>query len=223
MLTPTPALRAYCLAPELDDAKLARYEELAAKAPPAAREAMEIYLKCVKTWWNLPVSKTPVQSINGLADLQALDEPTKKALYDLIPYEDEMKTFSQRFEELGKEDAQAFSQQIEDWQAIVSRTVRMKHFSNQGEYDAALALMKIYSQVSSLFSPAEKKVLEEKMAKVQLVHDEVTKAIKAKHFEGIPYPAKPTSLMWELRNAAFHLSWFVRQLNLDREPPCLKK
>lgn len=119
-----------CIAPALTDASLARYEELAASAPAEVKDAMQVYLKCVKMWWDLPEStgkKTPI--MDGLAHIQNLDEPIKQALWELIPWPDEMVAYAKRFDAI---------------------------------------------------DPVKEK---------------------------------------ELRDAAFHLHWYVKNLNLDREPP----
>ena len=87
-------------APPLTDELLASYKALAKTAPPAIGDAMQTLLNCCRKWWDLPESSLSATTphLSGRGTVVPLDEPIKQALYEHIPYEDELNVFGQRFE-----------------------------------------------------------------------------------------------------------------------------
>lgn len=80
-------------APPLTDAKLAAYRDLIDALPPSAvRDALDTLHKCCAEWWELPESsgtETRPHAV-GIGTVVDLDEPSKTALYDLIPWAHEL-------------------------------------------------------------------------------------------------------------------------------------
>jgi hypothetical protein len=88
----------------LTDDLLAKYEALANAAEQSIKDAMLCLLNCCKQWWNLPDSSSAkVPHLSGRASMTPLDETNKKALYDHIPWEDELKVFADRFETISND------------------------------------------------------------------------------------------------------------------------
>lgn len=119
-------------APPLTDELLASYRKMIDGVPAKTqlREALESCFACCAKWWDLPESTngkaTPHASGRGV--ILDLDAPVAEALWDRIPWEEELETYGKLFDGI---------------------------------------------------NPASER---------------------------------------DLRNAAFHLLWHVRELNLDREP-----
>ena len=87
-------------APPLTDELLDKYEALAAAAPADIGDAMRVLLACGRKWWDLPESGLEVSAPHpvGAGTIVPLDEPIAKALWEHIPWADELAMFGARFE-----------------------------------------------------------------------------------------------------------------------------
>ena len=88
-------------APGLTDAALEKYKVLVRTLKGPAKAPAEALLKLVTTWITLPESKSlPSPHPSGLLQVVELEEKYKEALYDLIPWPSELKTYAEIFETL---------------------------------------------------------------------------------------------------------------------------
>jgi hypothetical protein len=87
-------------APPLTDEKLAAYKQFAdAAADPQIRDAMLVLHNCAAQWWEQPESTgdgRPHPSGRGV--IVDLDQPIAAALFDHIPWKDELDVFAARFD-----------------------------------------------------------------------------------------------------------------------------
>lgn len=89
-------------APPLSDEKIARYRELAERAPEGSflREALLALLKLILAWWDLPDSQTSPSVHPSGAPVMGMDPEYSKALYDLVPWDHEMKAYDEEFDKI---------------------------------------------------------------------------------------------------------------------------
>lgn len=92
-------------APPIDEALLAQYQQLAAAADPQheqAAEALRVLLNCFCQWWEQPESgpdgSRPHPS--GRGTIVPLDEPIAQALYQHIPWREELDMYAALFERI---------------------------------------------------------------------------------------------------------------------------
>lgn len=83
-------------APPIDEAKLAGYESLAVSAGGRVGEEMAKLLKMTRAWWELPESTRPgtEHPSTPRAAVIPLEDAHVKALWDLVPWPDELKLLS---------------------------------------------------------------------------------------------------------------------------------
>jgi hypothetical protein len=104
----TDRLPVACLAPDLDEAKLAAYQALADALPDGmgeVRDAMRECLRAVKLWWELPQSsarpahwKTTHKGKAAEFKVTPLTDELKKALYDAVPWPYELDAMQSLFD-----------------------------------------------------------------------------------------------------------------------------
>ncbi len=90
-------------APPLTDAKIAEYEALvAAVSTSPIRDALLRLLALLKQWWELPESTgTPTRPhASGTGTIVMLDGAYQSALFDAIPWREELTLFGQLFESI---------------------------------------------------------------------------------------------------------------------------
>jgi 3-oxoacyl-(acyl-carrier-protein) synthase len=225
-------------APPLTDAKLAAYKELAAQAPPQARDAMESLIKCVETWWELPDStRDGTPHASGVGVMIPLEEDHAAALDDHIPWRDELNSYAARFDALDADAARRNGENASQWQAAVQEDLLTKEFPHEHErrffgrtkaHRAVLTALEplgvnvqsvadkvLNAIIGVLFPGTSTSSLRDAEAKLKRVGDALRKAISGKYYENIPRPKRePTPT----RDAAHHLLWHVNELDLGREP-----
>lgn len=94
-------------APPLTDDLLAKYQTLinAVPAGQQLRDALNDCMACCRKWWDLPESTgegTP--HLSGRGKVIDLDLPTAEALFDHIPWEEELDTFAKLFNEIDPQE-----------------------------------------------------------------------------------------------------------------------
>lgn len=88
-------------APPLTDELLESYAKLATSAAAEIGDAMRSLLACCRAWWELPESGSDgSKHPSGQGTIVPLDKPIADALYDHIPWADELDIFGQRFEKI---------------------------------------------------------------------------------------------------------------------------
>lgn len=87
------------IAPALTDDLLATYRSLKPAGGPIA-DAMETLLQCVEKWWELPESSGQDKQYYPLvgSEIVKLDKEIQDQLYDLIPWDHELKAMGQLFD-----------------------------------------------------------------------------------------------------------------------------
>lgn len=204
-----------CIAPAITDEKLARYEVLANGASPEIKEGMTILLNCVKQWWNLPDStgiKTPHPE-EKRAFHQELDKPIADALFDHIPWGDELNMLSERFEAIQKDASFRNTRKHDEWAEQVRSAVKSERGFDK-DHSALSALIR-KRNVNGSLSKEDQQEAEAVAKRLNECNKTAQDAINSRSFPGMPYPAMEDT---ELRDAAKHLLWYVCELNLDREP-----
>lgn len=106
-----------CHAPPLTDELLARYADLVVQAPMPARtrDAMQVCLRCVEAWWNLPASterpdvfesRTPAGQ-RVTFDVTPLSDELVQQLDAHTPWAEECQLYQQLFDALptGRQNA----------------------------------------------------------------------------------------------------------------------
>lgn len=214
--TATLKVSVACLSPQITEEKLKQYEELAKTAEPDVQDGFMTCLKVVKAWWDLPESTTDkIPHPSRKAVVQALDDTTKVALWDLIPWGDELDMIQLRFDKIDQEVVKQNGQRVEAWQNLVTNTIIKQYFPDP---EVMVALRVIAPQLEALkkiLNEAEWQKLAGQLETATKCSQELLQALQTKQYPKVPYPAlTPTPL----RDAAFHLLWYVRELNLDREP-----
>lgn len=99
---------AVCFAPALSEAKITDYEIVVAnqRDNPPLHDAMTSLLKCVKEWWKLPESKRADgdrfkirhKGKEQVLHFVPLEEDHQKKLFDLIPWDHELKAIQSLFD-----------------------------------------------------------------------------------------------------------------------------
>ncbi len=102
--------RIACIAPPLTDEILATYRTIIDSVPERTplRDALEALYKCATAWWGVPVSKMREKRLATGTDLtqgpdvrfQKLDTETMEALYDHIPWMEEILGYEALFEQV---------------------------------------------------------------------------------------------------------------------------
>ena len=89
-------------APPLSDETLATYVSVVEGMPESpACDACQKLCVCVKQWWELPESTSPGRPHqSGMGTIIDLDEQCKKALYDTIPWREELVMMQGLFDQL---------------------------------------------------------------------------------------------------------------------------
>ena len=89
-------------APPIDEALLDQYAQLVATAPEQIADALRALLNCFRQWWEQPESgpdgSRPHPS--GRGTIVPLDEPIASALYDHIPWREELDMYAALFERI---------------------------------------------------------------------------------------------------------------------------
>jgi hypothetical protein len=209
-------------APPLTDNLLAQYRALIDGLDPKSRvrDALEQLYRCVAQWWALPDSKRkgrkhPV----GVGVIVDLEEEHAQALWDAIPWDHELDEMARLFDEIEREACARNSRQIEAWHGQVRDDLRSKHFPEQPWPKKLLDWMRRAGEelgfLLGLLPDGERKRAEQQLAAAAEFARKYRFALASKSYPDLPYPAREST---PLRDAAHHLLWHVRELNLDREP-----
>jgi hypothetical protein len=217
-------------APPLTDELLAKYKGLIEAMPKDSRvrAALEVAFNCCEKWWDLPTSSMDgaVPHMVGMGIANPLDQPIKDALWDHIPWKDEIVGMASLFDTIERETASRNNKAIEGWQLAVKQALTEKHFPDAEDLQIRIEIYKAFKTSGADWivqldpaagSLAEKmtKAAEEFEAAKITAEKEIAAAISTKTCEGIPYPKlEPTPV----RDMAHHLLWHVAELDLDREP-----
>lgn len=218
-------------APPLTDELLSQYESLINSTDPRSPvgSALRTCLSCCKEWWNLPDPTHKNGSalhLTGRGVIHWLDDEHRELLWNHIPWagqtlEDgstapnELEAISQTFHQIESDAATRNGQAADNWKQTVALAITAKHFPEPGLYQTLTRAFKSAGVWLRLLPDSHREHVKAQFEKMRQCDEEIALAISTKTYESIPYPTpEPTPL----RNCAFHLLWFVRELDLDREP-----
>jgi hypothetical protein len=219
-------------APPLTDELLANYAELADTAEPEIRDAMLTLHKCAAAWWEQPESTSPGRPhMSGRGTIIALDKPIAAALWDLIPWTRELVSMGELFASVQADEVARNSVKLAAWRSAVTEAIARAMLPG-GSIVALQAKVNFYHEIKRLCgtvagtwgSGIAEYVLDKLFAgsnveAAQQAANEYTLALKLA-FSGASAPPVPRPELepTPLRDAAHHLLWFARELDMDREP-----
>ena len=224
-------------APPLSDEKLAEYKALIDAQPESVtKDALKILYRCCDAWWSVPESTGEGHPHPcGRGVMVDLDKPIAEALWDSIPWKEELDHFEVLAKEVQKGESERNSAKLSAWRSSV-REFYLKRELTEEEYrflrsperqmlrDALAEISKggdfatpYIKPLIELFWPngSEEaiKTIRTKVAEVDKVVLRVTK----ENPEDAPIP-KPEMEDVRIRDMMIHLLWHARELELDREP-----
>lgn len=221
-------------APPLSDELLARYKSLRDRLEPVYRDALSTLLACVELWWELPESTGggrphPV----GRGFIVDLDDEIKQKLWDSIPWGHELDALQSLLENLQSSEAAENERRLQAWRNAVFAVLKPSFVSpsldltksgqdvkllllNDSERLRALGVLSAeqLDAISVALFGAATSLVTDAVARHREWHAAAASAIQSSD----PPVARPALLDVSARDAAFHLLWFVRELDRDREP-----
>jgi hypothetical protein len=204
-------------APPLSDEKLAQYRTLIEAMPESpAKDTGLLVLACCEKWWELPASKSagsphPI----GVGTIVNLDEPLKKELWDYIPWTHDLNAMVSLFDEVQRDVTISNSRRVDAWGTSVREAVKTRYFPDPAELQKALNLAENWDKVKDSFAPDVQAKAQDTVDQVAIMKSTIVRAFQTKTFAGIAYPTLDPA---PTRDALFHLLWFAKELDLDREP-----
>lgn len=215
-------------APPLPPDKVKQYRKLADKAPLHIRDVMHQLCDMVLKFYQTPPSKAPGRPHPvGIGEIVPLEQAEVERMWDLVPWDGqeleggmkapaECATYQEMFDQLEKEATIRNSQRIDTWMLAMQEKVLNAYYDDGGKFYRQLIRAIQEGQAwLEVISPEERKRIDKEMAKARECRQEMNDCMAGKECEGLPYPALETT---ELRDAAFHLVWFAKELSGDREP-----
>jgi hypothetical protein len=205
-------------APSLTADKLQAYRELAETAQPAIKEMMTGLIKMVDVFQETPPSTLPGTSLR-IGRVTALKTPLAQAeierIWDHVPWDHEVRMYTELAESVQQAEAQRNSAKISEWGRQVTAHISRKHFPEDGLYEKICEALRTAAKWIGLMTPDHEAKVKEMGEKANACNAEIHQALTSKSYAEIPYPTLESV---ELRNAAFHLLWYARELERDREP-----
>lgn len=221
-------------APPLSDEVLAGYKSLAARLEPVYRDAIERLLAVVLLWWELPESTGggrphPV----GRGFIVDLDDEIKQKLWEPIPWAHELDAIQKLLEGLQASEQSENERRLQAWKSAVAAVLKPQFISSDLDFtlpgqDAKLKLLNESRRLRALGVLESQQVdkvavalfdsSDDAVGKALLRHRDWQQATAAAIVSASPPVERPALADVSARNAAFHLLWFVRELDRDREP-----
>lgn len=216
----------------LTDELLAEYRATIDSLPAdsRARDAMDKLHKCVSQWWELPDSVGTKQRKHqsGTGVVTELQTDHQKALWDAIPWEDELVHMSSEFNKLEQDACDENERRVEAWRESVRRLIHKKYFGkyDREELDLRLDLMRRYDKnaeehAKALYTMKRTGVTEDDIRTLRSEIEDYRAAYISQCYGPGASTAEipePTYLPTKVRDAANHLLWHVSEMSIDREP-----
>lgn len=184
---------------------------------PRARHALKTLFAAVDEFLGTDVKTASATAHpSGVGFITKLDEATVEALDEKTPFPEEIKTMGAWLEACNQAEAEAHGKAIEAWQTALVSHLAHKHFKNE-ELRRLAKLTKLSPDaIACLPESVQKDVAEASKCREAAV-DEFIEAMRTKSHADVPYPQRPTDLLFH-RDAAHHLLWYANELSQDRVP-----
>lgn len=216
-----------CFAPPLTDELIAKYRAVADSIPDArgdVRDAMRQCLKAVELWWSLPNSagsprdkslEVVHRGKDAVVKLTSFTEDLVAKMWDAVPWPHEIDGMRDLFLGVEADAVGRNTAAVAAWEAAVRAAVRAKHFPEHGRLEKTSALVRAVAGVRHLLTQDQEEAVQAYEEQIAEANAELAAAVSAGDYAGLPFPVmEPTPV----RDAAFHLLWFVREFDRDREP-----
>jgi hypothetical protein len=213
-------------APPFTDELLETYRKLFAELPTSpVKDAIKYVSPAPEKWWELPAavgtSTRPHPARTGVVIVDLQDDH-KEILDPLIPWAHELDAIGGAKDKLGLFDsveadvAERNAPKAQRWvQRVYDAVIREYFPKNPDRYAALWEAHRTAEKWLPFVGAKERERFETDMTKAQKCSDAIRAAVSAKEHPEVPRPEfDPTPV----RDAAFHVLWHTRELDLGREP-----
>jgi hypothetical protein len=214
-------------APPIDAEKLKNYKRLAQSADPKTRSIMLSLIQMVAKFTETPKSKMNGHSHPvGRGTITPLEATEIERIDDVVPWDYECDAMQVALEKVQQEETFHNENKLNAWRDEARKRLFPQHFEGMtlDEFDEKQYLARLYNRdiksrpilkrIMSAVGFSDQDLIEQNVNEFHTKINKFNKEVQA----SLTNDTKPELESTEIRDAAFHLLWYAKELTLDREP-----